>query len=423
MPFLQEWSLQIKSYNRNIKLAIFANIFAQIGLGIFMVIYNFYIRELGYHETVNGQVISMTSLATALVLVPAGIMSDRFGRKKTMFIGAVFTGLVLLLRGVFEAQSLLVALAFATGLTSAFIQVSGIPWLSENSKPNQRVYLFSIYSAVMTGANVIGNLAGGVFTDLFSLFFSDLVSIRLTLIIGGAIFLVALVPIAKFSETRELRTEKKEKVPFLYKVKHQREGIKIIFLFAVAQLIIGVGAGLVIPYLNLYFADRFFASNSVIGLIISLGQAATAVAMIIGPLVVRKFGEVKAVVFLQLSSLPFLLLTAYTENLWLAAVGFLFRQALMNAGNPIQMSLMMSKVNDSVKGLANSVNQMVFNLGWAIMGPVSTGIVVVHGAYWGYAIVFTITASLYLVGSIYFLTVFKTINRPGGTSTVKAAQS
>lgn len=127
---------------------------------------------------------------------------------------------------------------------------------------------------------------------------------------------------------------------------------------------------------------------------------------------VKKFGEVKAVVILQLSSLPFLLLTAYTENLTLAAIGFLFRQALMNAGNPIQTSLMMSKVNDSVKGLANSINQMVFNLGWAVMGPVSTGIVIMYGAYWGYAIVFTITASLYLIGSIYFLTVFKSINRP-----------
>lgn len=422
MPFFQEWSSHVKSYNKNIKLALVANIFAQIGLGIFMVIYNFYIRELGYNEQVNGHVISMASLATALILVPAGLISDRFGRKKAMFFGAILTGIVLLLRSVVETQSLLVTLAFATGLASAFLQVSGIPWLAENSKPFQRVHLFSIYSAVMTGANVIGNLAGGIFTDLFSIFFNELTSIRLTLLIGGVIFLVALVPITKFNEKREPKIESKEKVPLLQKVKQQSDGLKIIILFAIAQLIIGVGAGLVIPYLNLYFADRFTASNSVIGLIISLGQAATAIAMIIGPAVVRRFGEVKAVVFLQMSSLPFLLLTAYTENLVLAAIGFLFRQALMNAGNPIQMSLMMSKVGDSVKGLANSVNQMVFNLGWAVMGPVSTGIVMVHGAYWGYAIVFTITASLYLIGSIYFLTVFRSLDRPSSSSKVKAAQ-
>jgi predicted MFS family arabinose efflux permease len=144
--------------------------------------------------------------------------------------------------------------------------------------------------------------------------------------------------------------------------------------------------------------------------VISLGQGATAIAMIIGPMVVRKLGEVKAVVVLQLLSLPFLLLTAYTQQFWLAALGFLFRQALMNAGNPIQMSLMMGKVDDSMKGLANSVNQMVFNLGWALMGPVSTGIVLKYGSYWGYAMVFTVTAGLYLIGSTYFFIVFRSIN-------------
>lgn len=424
MAFFHEWSAQIKTYNQNIRLAILANIFIQIGLGIFMVIYNFYIRELGYSEQVNGQVISMTSLATALILIPAGLLSDRFGRKKVMLIGAIATGLVLLLRSVVELQSLLISFAFLTGITSAFLQVSAIPWLAENSKPEQRVHLFSIHFAVMTGANVVGNFGGGVLTDLFSIYTTPLNSIRLTLIFGGMIFLIGLFPLLRFKEMKRPKGEKSKKESLIGKIKLHNDSFKIILLFAIAQIVIGIGAGLVIPYLNLYFADRFQASNSIIGLIISLGQAATAVAMIIGPLMVRKFGEVKAVVILQLMSLPFLLITAYTENLWLAAIGFLFRQALMNAGNPIQMSLMMSKVDDSMKGLANSVNQMMFNLGWAVMGPVSTGIVVMYGEYWGYAMVFSITAFLYLIGSIYFFVVFKGIDRAKTiTSTAKTMQA
>lgn len=417
MAIYKEWVGQIKGYNRNIKLAILANIFTQIGFGIFMVIYNFYIRELGYNEQINGQVISMTALATAIILVPAGIISDRIGRRKAMLFGVVATGLVLICRSLIDIQSLLIIFAFGTGLTTAFLQVSGIPWLAENSRSEQRVHLFSIHFAVMTGANVIGNLSGGILTDIFSIFTTQLISIRLTLLIGGIIFLFGLLPIIRFKEQTPSIKKNKNPQKFSFKqIFYKNESVKIIILFAFAQLLIGIGAGLVIPYLNLYFADRFAASNSAIGFIISMGQAATAFAMIIGPMVVRKFGEVKAVVILQLMSLPFLLLTAYTENLWLAAIGFLFRQALMNAGNPIQMSLMMSKVNDSMKGLANSVNQMVFNLGWAFMGPVSTGIVMKYGAYWGYALVFTITASLYLVGSIYFYLVFRNYNQTKSAS-------
>jgi MFS family permease len=411
MAFFHEWSNQLKSYNRNIKLALLANIFANIGLGIFMVIYNFYIRELGYSESVNGQVIAMTSLATALALVPAGILSDKLGRKKVMVFGIVTSCIILFARSIVESQDLLIVTGFATGLTVAFLQVSSIPWLSENSSISQRVHLFSLHSAIMTASTVIGSTLGGMLTDLFSLFTTELQSIRIVLITGSVFYLLAFFPIVKLKERKKKKVIPTVRKTSFLNLKEHKGSIKIIVLFAIAQLIIGVGAGLVIPYLNLYFADRFHASTTIIGMIISLGQAVTAVAMFIGPMVVRKVGEVKAVVYLQMLSLPFLLLTAYTQNLWLAAIGFLFRQALMNAGNPIQMSLMMSKVDDSVKGLANSVNQMVFNLGWALMGPVSTGIVIQYGSYWGYATVFTITAVLYFIGSLYFFIVFRTYNK------------
>ena len=49
----------------------------QIGMGVFMVMYNLYIKELGLSEVVNGKVISYMSLATAIVLIPAGFLSDR----------------------------------------------------------------------------------------------------------------------------------------------------------------------------------------------------------------------------------------------------------------------------------------------------------------------------------------------------------
>ncbi|WP_217585804.1 MFS transporter [Lentibacillus saliphilus] len=407
MRFFQEWIQHVKTYNQNIKLALVANVFSQIGLGMFMVIYNFYIRELGFNQDVNGDIIALQALAMAIILVPAGIISDRMGRKRVMLYGTVLSGVVLIFRSVIDLESWLLTAGFATGLFTAFLQVSTIPWLAENSDAKQRVHLFSLHAALMTASQVIGSLLGGFLTDFFSLVTSDLASIRYTLIVGSVFYLLAFLPIVKMTERPRPKVDKSVKVRPVLFFKAHRTGFKIIALFAFAQILIGFGSGLVIPYLNLYFADRFQASNSMVGLIISLGQAATAVAMFIGPSVVRRIGEVRAVVILQLLSLPFLFLTAFTQNLWLATLGFLFRQALMNAGNPIQMSLMMSQVDDSVKGLANSINQMVFQLGWALMGPVSTGIVLKYGAYWGYANVFSITAMLYLTGSLYFFFVFK----------------
>ncbi|WP_108670636.1 MFS transporter [Peribacillus acanthi] len=400
---LMEWKHQIQSYNQNIKWILLGNFFIQIGFGIFMVIYNFYIRTLGFEDVVNGKVVSMGSLATALLLVPAGLLADKKGRKNILIIGLILTGMFTIARSIVETESTLLLFAFLAGGTSAFLQVSMIPILSDNSIPSQRIHLFSIHFSLMTLANVIGNVSGGFLTDLFLQFSSNLHSIRATLLIGSVIYLLALWPLMKIKEVKEIGSKVEENVK-----KEKKAPLYFILLFAGSQLIIGIGAGLVIPYLNLYFADRFHAPNSIIGIIISLGQAATAIAMFIGPAVVKKVGEVKAVVLLQLLSLPFLLITAYTEHLVVAAIAFLFRQALMNAGNPIQMSLMMSLVPANSKGLASSANQMAFNLGWAFMGPVSTSIVMIYGVYWGYATVFTITSLIYLMGTCYFFIICKT---------------
>ena len=378
-----------------------------------MIIYNYYIREVGFDDQMNGRVIAMTAMAQAIMLLPAGIISDRVGRKKIIFFGAILSAFTFFSRAILVDESMLLVTAFMSGLFMAFIQVSTIPLLAENSDEKQRVHLFSFNFAIMMVANVVGNIMGGSLSDAFQALFAfeAVTSIRITLIIGAAFFFSSLIPIMKIHERKKTKKEVKERKSYIQLIKTNKKAVRIILLFAVAQIIIGFGSGLVIPYLNLYFTDRFEISKSLVGIILSLGQAMTAVAMMIGPLVVSRFGEVRAVVILQLSSIPFLLITAYTENLWFAVLGFLFRQALMNAGNPIQMSLMMRSVDDSMKGLANSVGQMVFSLGWAVMGPVSTGIVVLYGAYYGYAIVFSITACLYVIASCYFFFVFRNVDR------------
>ncbi|WNF36469.1 MFS transporter [Bacillaceae bacterium IKA-2] len=411
--FIGDWSTQLKGYNKNVRLFLLSSIFGHIGMGIFMIIYNYYIRELGFDDQVNGKIIAMTATAQAVMLLPAGIISDRVGRKKIIFGGAILFALTLFARSIFIDESLLLTAAFLSGLFMAFIMVSTIPLLAENSNEKQRVHLFSFNFAIMMVANVVGNLLGGGLSDFFQMAFSldPVTSIRITLLIGAAFFFASVIPLAKIHEHKKTAKQVKERKSYFKLIKTNKKAVKIILLFAVAQIIIGFGSGLVIPYLNLYFSDRFEVSNSLVGVILSLGQAMTAVALLIGPSVVARVGEVRAVVFLQLASIPFLLLTAFTENLTLAVLGFLFRQALMNAGNPIQMSLMMRSVDDSMKGLANSVGQMVFSLGWAVMGPVSTGIVMIYGAYYGYAIVFSITGGLYVIASVYFFLIFRNIDK------------
>lgn len=404
------WRKSIALFNRNIKMFMLANVLIQVGMGVFLVMYNLYIKELGFPETLNGKIISMTSLASAIMLIPAGYLSDRLGRKGIIITGAIFAAGTLFYRSLVTGEQSLVYAAFFTGLFMALVQVSGVPFLAENSTAGERMHLFSIHFSLMTIASVIGSLGGGVLADALHLIgnISTVDSIMYVLIIGAIIFTMGIVPLFQLKPTPKIEAETEGSIeesegnaPTGF-----RKNMKIIVLFGVANLLIGTGSGLVIPYLNLYFANRFDASNTYIGIILSLGSAMAAVAMLLGPALVKKVGKVKALVIFQLLSIPFLFITGYTNSLIIASIAFLMRQALMNAGNPIQSAIAMELVQDKYKGLANSVNQMVFNVGWASTGAISTGLVMTFGFYWGYAYTFTITGILYIIASTYFYLLF-----------------
>ena len=208
-----EWVHTIKSFNINIRNFMIANFCIQIGMGVFMVMYNIYIKELGLSESVNGSVVSLNALALVFMLVPAGIISDRLGRKKIIVVGTILTMCMLVMRSVVSSEQSILALAFCTGLVWAFVQVSGVPFLAENSTAQERMHLFSIHFSLVTVANVIGNLLGGVMADAFQFFGMPIVeSIRYALLVGCAIFLTGLPFILKLKVPSHIRSEKMKKL-------------------------------------------------------------------------------------------------------------------------------------------------------------------------------------------------------------------
>nr|WP_154958791.1 MFS transporter [Paenibacillus xylanexedens] len=444
MRALRQIQVEIGGWSRNIQLFFLASLLYQIGNGMFSVLYNLYIQGLGYDDTMNGQIVSIQSLATAMMFIPIGFSGDKFSRKKLLIIGALFSGAFLIGRSFDYAASGLIWFAVFSGLFAGVFQVLAIPYLAENVKKSQRLKMFSYYSSLVLASQVLGSLGGGVLADvLHSAGMAKVTGLQTVLFMGGAATLAAFIPLLFVTENQKSSTDLNTKqlqpsqqsvqraeaeltravitpLPVDDDTRIKKRDTKLIGQFIVTQLLIGLGSGLVVPYLNLYFTNRFAVSLSGMSILIALGQIMTIVSMLIGPTLAAKVGSVRAVVIFQVLSLPFLLFTGFTNLLFIASVSFLFRQALMNAANPIHSAILVDRISDKRRGIANSMMQTSFMIGWATMGPVQSYLVTTYGTYWGYAITFSITGCLYVISSLMYFFMFR---EPKPSVTVLADRS
>ena len=173
------------------------------------------------------------------------------------------------------------------------------------------------------------------------------------------------------------------------------------------MFLVGCGAGLTIPFLNLYFRDRFDLEAGSIGTIFSAAQAITAVGFAVGPAMARRLGMVRAVATTELLSIPFFLTLAFSHHLGLAVVAFWARGALMNMNQPISRNFAMEAVDEDQQPVTNSVIELSWSLAWMICTQVGGWLIDHHG----FVPPMLVTVTLYFSASVLYLFFFHDYER------------
>ncbi len=65
----------------NVRLFIMRSLILSVYQGIYDVIFNLYILDLGFHEDFLGLMLSVNLLASSMSSVPAGVLCDRFNHQ------------------------------------------------------------------------------------------------------------------------------------------------------------------------------------------------------------------------------------------------------------------------------------------------------------------------------------------------------
>jgi MFS family permease len=378
----------------------------------FMLLLNLYLREKGFGESAIGSILSAGAIGMTLVSIPGAVLLSRVRLKPVLMISTilyVICGIVT----IYTNSRLVIWVAyFFAGMMMTFYRVAAAPFFMRNSSPKERPYLFSLSFGIAVMAGVIGSLIFGQLVDLFATSFGqDMIwAHRLSLTVGVLFSLAALIPFSLLATPKKLPSE--DRLDLSRKALGRLKGIFI--KLTLPYFIVGTGAGMIIPFLNLFFRDRFGQSPENIGFYFGLVNLTMFIGVMAGPVLVRKLGMVRTMVFTELASIPFMLILAYSYNFPLVFMAFLLRGALMNMGHPIGTNFAMEMVPKSHQGLMNAFLMFAWTSSWMVSTRIG-GMVIES---YGYTVSLLAAVILYVVSALTYFMFFRkaeTITKDGVT--------
>ncbi len=176
-------------------------------------------------------------------------------------------------------------------------------------------------------------------------------------------------------------------------IQYAMEEPKLLGQLILPMLITSIGAGLVMPFMNVYFRTVHNQPDPVIGTLFAWGSLAVGIGLFIAPPLAERFGKIQVVVITQALSVPFLIILGFAPWFWMSALAYYVRVALMNMSSPVYQTFVMERVDPSARATVASLTSMAWNVGWSF-SPMISGYLQVN---YGFGPPFIGTIALYIV--------------------------
>lgn len=266
------------------------------------------------------------------------------------------------------------------GIVQCISAVAQAPFLMENSGEEERTYLFSMSSGICMGSVFVGSWLGGYLPSWVAGFRG--IEPTDSAAYGGALLAVALFAIIGFLPLVFVRPSgqsgldvSKGFAPFHFIAKQPRLLGKLLF----PSILISIGAGFFMPFMNVFFRTVHHQSDQVIGTLFAWGSLAMGIGLMIAPPIADRLGKVRLVMITQGLSIPFMILLGFVPVFAISAGAYFVRMALMNMSNPIYQTFVMEQVDEAARTTVASLVSMVWSFGRSFSPTISGYLQVRYG--------------------------------------------
>jgi MFS family permease len=309
---------------------------AALAQSMFALVFNLYVLSLGYDREFMGLLGSLPGLTVAGLAVPLALACHRIPARLALLAGCGLTAAAMAGSALTGARLALELAAVLLGAATALLSITAYPLLARSSTEEGRQGLFSGQFAVSMVASFLGSLLAGRLAAAAALMLGGgegPAAYRAVMLAAGAAAAAAALPALRINEP-----------PHPPRAAGALEGIGFRHALGVLgpQLVVGLGAGLVMPYLNIFFRDGFGLDAGQLGLCMSLLPLSMAFGAALGPWLVKREGPLRAIIIFQTLSIPFLATMGFSGLLLPTLAAAFVRTMLMNASWPVFTVYMLS---------------------------------------------------------------------------------
>ncbi len=363
---------------------------------------------LGFSNDTIGAFNALPAAAILFVGLPIGALADRMGYRGFIVASSAASLLGAIVLALTSVRLLAVLAAGTYALGFITLGVLGSPVLAQLSRPEERVPLYATSSALAWVASVVGFLVGGYAPELASRLGqgspTSLTALRAAFVAMAGLQALSLALLLQLARGSKLRPQEVVPVRQLLQVDRRR-----FIRFLIPQALLGMGAGMLLNFIQLYLSQRFHLETGPIGLILAGSAPLTAIVVLRAPAISRRLGITRTIAVSQLLTAPLVLAIAFAGTLPLAVSLLYVRQLVINTQTPLSQVFAMEYVEPRERARLASAENVVFSIGFGGVGPLLSGFLQVRG---GFELAFSVAAVFYLLAGVTFLSLFSRVRLP-----------
>ncbi len=388
-------------FSQNVWLLLIYTLGKGFQLSIGAVTINLYVYSLGYRQDFVGLFAGMSSLGALVMAIPAGMISDRLGRKQVMVLSGLLTPLTLVATALSTSEPALLLSSFVNGIVASFYWVTCIPMLAESVQEEQRVGVLAVNSFLLLGLGAMGSLIGGLVPEVAATLLHQSSAtpepLRLGILVASVVVLLAALPLFWLRmSAKKPPSEEAKIIPAAEDIavaaaaaphtneERRKKRITIsrtlVILFAmllIPDLLITFGEGIVVGLLQLFFFLKFGLRPGTLGGLFALAGFIGGLAGLCAPLLVKRWGKLRTTTSLQLVTGPVMLLTGFAPWLALSAAGEYVRTMLRAFIEPVYAAFALEQMPERHRATLFGFYSVTWGLGYSL-GPSLGGWLQVH---------------------------------------------